>query len=487
MDFIARLNIYIAELKALGKEEELALADNLQNCVKEYLDEDQTINLIKHDDRSEEGEVVEIGEIIGEEEGELLIKEEEEGEISIKEEIYSNDDSKAKMFHTMQKISEKGHHKHRFLCSDCQKELRSLSRFVDHKRIIHGIADFNEEIKTRVINLMKNQLEKVKLEHMMPVLSCKYCSFTKSIETLSQDIQKKISNNILIRSHIQNEHMMCEVCEIAFNDNFDLIEHIESHNPDEGVYLCNYKGCTRSENTFSLVFSHAQKVHHTVRLYKCNKCTESCASMDDLTKHFKQHIGYKLDNNSCPLCALSYPGWGRLKTHIKKAHKNICNVCERIFKHTSVLFEHMKEHTEKKANNLVCLECNKLFPSLNVLKKHMLSFSHTGRKYFSCELCKKGFSSKNKIAIHMQTKGWSRCKKLPKVDYIKNCTECGKKSKSRSGWLRHMKITHSKYTSFSCETCKKILPTETALTRHMSKIGGMRCDMLQEIKTEGMC
>ena len=196
MDFIASLNRYIAELQSLGDEEELALADNLQNCVKEYLDDNQTLDLIKYDDRSEEGEVIEVGEIIGEEEGELSIKEEEEGEIYIKEEIYSNDDSKTKMFLAMQKISEKGQHKHKFSCSDCQKELTSLNRFVDHKRMLHGIMDFNEEINTRVINLMKNQLEKVELEHMKPVLGCNYCSFTILIEPSSQDIQKKISNNI---------------------------------------------------------------------------------------------------------------------------------------------------------------------------------------------------------------------------------------------------------------------------------------------------
>ena len=127
MDFIASLNIYIAELKALGDEEELALADNLQNCVKEYLDDDQTSDLIKH-----EGEVIEIGEIIGEEEGELSIKEEEEGELLIKEEVCSNDDSKANRFLTMQKISEQGNHNYKFSCNNCQKEFTSIIKFTDH-------------------------------------------------------------------------------------------------------------------------------------------------------------------------------------------------------------------------------------------------------------------------------------------------------------------------------------------------------------------
>ena len=486
MDFIAKLSKYIAELKVIGGADELELADNLQNCVKEYLDDDQTSNFIKQDESLEEGEVMEVGEINAEEEGELTIKEEEEGEILIKDEIWSNEDSQVNMLPKLPKIYKTGFHKHMFKCSDCQKELTSLNRFIDHKRLKHGIADFNEEIKTRCKNLIKNLHEKVEPEHMKPLLSCKYCLFTKIKEPLNQEVKKKISNDVIVfRRHIQNDHITCEVCEIAFNDKLDLTEHMESHNPDEGIYLCNYTGCTRSEKTFSLVFLHAQNVHHAVRLYKCNKCPESFASMTDLTEHFKRHILHRL-YSSCPLCPLSYPRWSRLKTHIRKAHKNICNVCERIFQSTSVLFEHMKVHTEKEFINLVCLECNKLFPSLNVLKKHMLSFTHTGTKYFSCELCKKGFSSKNSIRRHMQTKGRSRCKMLPKVKYITNCTECGKKSKSHQGWLRHMTLAHSKNTSFSCKTCRNRFPTETALTRHMSRIGKMKCHLLQEIQIKGM-
>ena len=69
MDFIAKLTKYIAELKVIGGKDEFELADNLKNCVKEYIDHDQTSHFIKQDESSEEGEVIEVGEIIGEEEG----------------------------------------------------------------------------------------------------------------------------------------------------------------------------------------------------------------------------------------------------------------------------------------------------------------------------------------------------------------------------------------------------------------------------------
>ena len=112
--------------------------------------------------------MIEVGEIIGEEEGELSIKGEEEGEILVKDDVWSNEDSQVNMLPNMQEISKKGIHKHMFKCSDCQKEFTSLNRFIDHKQLKHGIADFNEEIKTRCNNLMNNLLEKVEPEHMKP-------------------------------------------------------------------------------------------------------------------------------------------------------------------------------------------------------------------------------------------------------------------------------------------------------------------------------
>ena len=451
MEFIAGLNKTIAQLEALGEEDELALAVSLGNCVKEYLNMEQTSDFTKYEDILEEGEVVENGEIIEEEEGELSIKQESEQPKKIKGDICTNDDSKENMFLTMQKITQQGNQ--RFTCNECKQELTSLNRFIDHKRLKHGITNINEEIKTIGNIFMQDKHEQIKSEHVKPVVSCTYCSFTKTIETSGPEIK------IIFRKHIQNEHIMCEVCEIKFTDKYDLIDHIENHNPEEGVYVCNYKGCIWSEKQFSLLFLHAQKVHHAVRLFKCNKCTKSCSSIYDLKMHFKRHSGYRRD--VCPLCELSYMDLGRLKTHIKKDHKNKCNVCDRIFKNTTSIFEHMRGHTEKKHINLACMECNKLFPNLSSLKLHKLSFSHTGTKYFSCKLCKKEFSSKTNIAKHMSTRGWSRCKMLPKVNYSKNCIECGKVSKNHSGWLKHMRYKHYKKYSLVKSAKKAFLQKPT--------------------------
>ncbi|KFM65121.1 Zinc finger protein 585B, partial [Stegodyphus mimosarum] len=65
----------------------------------------------------------------------------------------------------------------------------------------------------------------------------------------------------------------------------------------------------------------------------------------------------------------------------------VCEVCNKSFKHKTVLHKHLLFHTRD-----MCQLCNKSFRRKSDLHRHMLI--HTGEKPHVCEVCNKSFREK---------------------------------------------------------------------------------------------
>lgn len=270
MEIVADITDCIVELQTIGQHDELKLATCLQEWVQDFMNQ-EIDSLPDCNEDIEDGEIIEEGEIKG-----------------------ANNDICGRSINIK--------------CDDSKKK----SKYQKLKRI---------------------RSEKLKPINFEQVLNCKYCPFTQKfgkkhrIKTLENNEWFPVRS---FRIHMRNEHSMCEICEIKFQKKYDLVEHCESHLPSEGLCVCNFKGCSYTKKTIDFVFFHAQKEHHGINCFKCNKCDESFTFVGHLQSHIKKHNGdypYK-----CTLCGMSYPRFNTLRTHLKAQHnktvKFMCSECE---------------------------------------------------------------------------------------------------------------------------------------------------------------
>ena len=276
MEFITDITACIKELKETDSREEIKLANGLQTYVNDFINHSTLSNVIV---KSDEEILIDKGPRV--EEGEIF---EEEGEITVKDEVLSIADVNKQNTH-------------------CFKVTEIQQSGTKHKRSV--------------------------------VLNCRFCPFLliKIIECRNKNIVEDL------RQHMRDEHGLCEICEINFDDRSDLFEHCESHKKEDGPFVCYYNGCTYTNKNLSGLFFHAQNVHHGVKYFKCEECKKPFTFLQSFVLHKNCHKRGK--HNNCPMCKLSYTSWPRLRTHIREQHNNTCDSCKTVYSHVGNLITHL--------------------------------------------------------------------------------------------------------------------------------------------------
>lgn len=127
----------------------------------------------------------------------------------------------------------------------------------------------------------------------------------------------------------------------------------------------------------------------------------------------------------CFICSLFFQCHINSHTGVRPFH---CSTCQKSFRYSSTLKNHIRLHSEKPYK---CHLCNEVFLRHDTLVRH--EFRHTGAKPFECDICKATFSFKDYLKCHMRKHLGNKAV---------SCPTCGRECCDYNSLRRHL-ATHT--------------------------------------------
>ena len=258
----------------------------------------------------------------------------------------------------------------------------------------------------------------------------------------------------------------CEKCSRVFNGQEDM----DSHECYEGQKVPEGSGiefsCGKCGKTF--LNNYYLKQHQAIHKesFQCGICNKYMKSQDDLLAHARicemvQKI--RADGQvKCDLCEEFFKKPKDLRLHYQiHTHPYSCMKCNKRFVKESGLLV----HNCKSDNTFECKKCYKEFTSSRFLNRHM-EIDH-GKELFKCKDCNKGFSRRLKFQNHICKLDDGTFGNKGVKDKLM-CPTCGKTLSSRSNLNKHM-IAHGD-KQFRCMHCGKHFHYENYLRDHISSV-----------------
>lgn len=167
----------------------------------------------------------------------------------------------------------------------------------------------------------------------------------------------------------------------------------------------------------------------------------------------------------CEYCSFTFDKRWKVQKHILKAHgkerKFACTFCNKTFKQSYHLREHLTSHTGER--NFTCQSCGKSFLRISSMQRHMRSHSatpgqKTKRTPFLCTVCGKSFPFSNGVQRHMRTHLGIR---------NHECQVCHRRFTQSTHLRVHMR-THTGEKPYVCETCGDSFALNASLQKHLA-------------------
>ena len=257
--------------------------------------------------------------------------------------------------------------------------------------------------------LMENLRQHIEL-HVNDKLNCRICSFIAhsehSLRQHLKEVHQNVSGNVICeicgscvscyKSHVSKAHGIaaykCSHCPKAFIKDNELKEHmlyehkgsvfqcdkcneifflkssLEKHLPKCGE---NLRFCKYCNKFFSkrVLLAHVKGVHAKQRTHKCNICSFSAASKQQLKAHMNAHLN--LHPYACELCKFSCVKEYQLTSHMRThsgEKKFKCDKCCYAAAWNVQLKSHMKSHLSE--TQCLCKVCNIVLKDERCLKLH---------------------------------------------------------------------------------------------------------------------
>ncbi|XP_025987555.1 uncharacterized protein LOC105205836 isoform X2 [Solenopsis invicta] len=286
-------------------------------------------------------------------------------------------------------------------------------------RILHCCDDCGEEFQTNKAKRNHNVICERKL-------ICKYCDIILDSRGKKRQHEQK---------HVDALYgQLCDICGERFKHQGTLDQHLKTqHTSLEKIYQC--PKCPKKFAFKQKLSFHLKSVHTTLRAYLCEDCGADFKNPASLRHH-------------------------RIRKHQPVGNKRECQVCRKLVPFYS-LSKHMHTH---KAYSIQCPHCDKMFKNSSTLKQHVKI--HEDQRQYRCDTCGVGFNRRDGLRLHMRVHEKTGSRGLKEC----SCQVCGEKFPNHSTLVIHRNREHKDGRQYTCHICNRSMISTRSLEWHMSHI-----------------
>ncbi|XP_076163467.1 uncharacterized protein LOC143144698 [Ptiloglossa arizonensis] len=313
---------------------------------------------------------------------------------------------------------------HYLECDYCPETFASKEVLEEHLKmhdykIMHFCEDCMEEFPT---NKAKRNHNVVCIKKLL----CKYCDMMLDSKGKKRQHEQKHCDSM--------NGQLCDVCGEKFKHQGTLDQHIKTqHMSWEKIFQC--PKCPKKFAFKQKLSFHLKSVHTTLRAYLCEDCGADFKNPASLRHH-------------------------RIRKHQPVGNKRECPVCHKLVPFYS-LSKHMHTH---KAYTIQCPHCDKMFKNSSTLKQHVRI--HEDQRQYRCDTCGVGFNRRDGLRLHMRVHEKTDSRGLKEC----SCQVCGEKFPNHSTLVIHRNRVHKDGRQYTCHICNRSMISTRSLEWHMSHI-----------------
>lgn len=178
--------------------------------------------------------------------------------------------------------------------------------------------------------------------------------------------------------------------------------------------------------------------------------------------------------NVCPVCQKVFKSENMMQRHVRKFHEKTypCDKCNKCYPSKLSLEEHKKSHEDD--SYLQCSMCHLKYKRKIGLKYHQIRVHSNVDPKFMCDYCGKRFKLKLDLSVHIE-------KIHMGITHI--CKICGKvvKNITHHEW-QHDRAAKKVVYKYSCDLCPKKFTTRNNLDNHLlMHKDGFKCTLCDEV------
>ncbi|XP_066584039.1 uncharacterized protein [Prorops nasuta] len=301
----------------------------------------------------------------------------------------------------------------------CSKEMLEDHLKLHDYKIMHYCEDCTEEFPT-------NKAKRNHNLNCLKKLQCKYCNTVLDSKGKKRQHEQKHCDNLY--------GQLCDVCGEKFKHQGTLDQHFKTqHMSWEKIFQC--PKCPKKFAFKQKLSFHLKSVHTTMRAYLCEDCGADFKNPASLRHH-------------------------RIRKHQPVGNKRECPVCHKLVPFYS-LSKHMHTH---KAYTIQCPHCDKMFKNSSTLKQHVRI--HEDQRQYRCDTCGVGFNRRDGLRLHMRVHEKTGSRGLKEC----SCQVCGEKFPNHSTLVIHRNRVHKDGRQYTCHICNRSMISTRSLEWHMSHI-----------------